>query len=121
MPSTDEPGSGGKRLKAEDCVSGKDVSKIISTGGDGKAVVDGALGVSAKDGAGKGKRSRDAPTEDESPEPGSGGKRSRKSIDWEGPNGASTSTPAVIAGSVEDGEVEDGEIPIRATVPVLGA
>lgn len=124
VPSTDEPGSGGKRFKTGDGVNGKDVSNGSPTGGgavDGKVAVDSATKMSAADGAGKAKRSRDAPTEDESSEPGSGGKRSRKSVDWEGPNGASTSAPAVVAGSVEDGEVEDGEIPIRAAVPVLGA
>lgn len=79
---------------------------------DGKAAVSGSVDgtgkVSAEDGAGNGKRSRDEPSEEcGSTEPGSGGKRSRKSGDWEG--------------SKEDGEVEDGEIPIRAAVPVLGA
>lgn len=124
-PSTDEPGSGGKRTKVNGGVSGRDVSNGDSTGGgvrDGKAVVGCALEVTAAGGTGKGKRSRDASAEeDESLDPGSGGKRPRKSTDWEGPNGASTSAPVVISGSVEDGEVEDGEIPIRAAVPVYGA
>lgn len=88
---------------------GSSTSSGISAKAAISITLDGAGKVSAKDGAGNGKRSRDEPSEDGgSSEPGSGGKRSRKSGDWEG--------------SQEDGEVEDGEIPIRAaTVPVLGA
>lgn len=66
------------------------------------------MSTEAEERGGNGKRSRDEPSEGGgSSEPGSGGKRSRKSGDWEG--------------SKEDGEVEDGEVPIRAAVPVLGA
>ena len=89
-------------------------SSTGSGASDAKAAISGSVDgtgkVSARDGdsAGNGKRSRDEPAGDNgSTEPGSGGKRSRKSGDWEG--------------SKEDDEVEDGEIPIRAAVPVLGA
>lgn len=109
-------------MKAGGVVNGNGTSDGSLAGGDApdeKPVVSIAIGASAGDGAGKGKRSRDVPAEDESSEPGSGGKRSRKSIDWERPVGAlKSASSAVIAGSAEDGEVEDGEIPIRAAVPV---